>query len=260
MTIPWKNLLPWVFILLTACTPGRTVLESEATSAMMRQDFARSIPLWDQVLAKDPKNADAYRDRATAKVAVEDLKGALADYNESLAYAPRVGTTYLYRGAVWEAMGRWDDAIRDYNRVLQLGPRAADALNNRGNAYGGKGEWTKAIQDFESALIINPRYDLARLNLALAFIETNQPKRALEIYAKVGKQERAFVDLQAAEALALWESKRFKEASVLIRKALKQNPNYGNRKWLRELRRWPPRVVEKTLAMEQALKLPGLRP
>jgi tetratricopeptide (TPR) repeat protein len=255
MTMTWKKLLPWMLLLLSACAEGRTVTESEATAAMMRGDFARSIPLWNRVLSEDPKNADAYRDRATAKVAVEDLQGALADYNESLVYAPRVGTTYLYRGAVWEAMGRWDDAIVDYNRVLQLEPRADDALNNRGHAYGGKGAWPQAIQDFESALILNPRSDIARLNLALAFLETDQPKRALAIYAKASERERTFADFQAAYAVALWQSNRSKESALWMGKALKQEPRYGDRTWLQTLRRWPPKVVEKTLAMQKALKL-----
>ncbi len=230
--------------LVVGCGPEpRTVLESEATSAMLRQDFSKAVTLWDQVLIKDPRNADAYRDRANSKVYLGNFQGALKDYDQSLGYAPRVAATYLNRGTVFEALDRWDEAIRDYDRVLDLEPRAVDALNNRGNALGGKGLWTQAIENFRSALIINPRYDLARSNLALALFQMDQYTEALAVLDQAPKGFEQFADAQAGRAVILWRLGKPQAAQGFAQKALSQEQGYGDREWLTQFRRWPPKAV-----------------
>ena len=153
--------------------------------------YNESIASFNRVLALDPKNADALRQRAMAKREIKDLAGALEDLNRAIEMDPKNALAYLGRGITKERMNDVAGAIADYNRgitlnpgypngylyrgslklnqkdnagaiadlsrVIELEPNNASAYNNRGLAKEHSGDLQGALKDFEKAFALDPK-------------------------------------------------------------------------------------------------------
>src|SRR3990172_2021300 len=63
-------------------TPGGEELLAAGIDAANGGDWQRAIALFDQVIALDPNNTQAYLQRGNAFLQLDDLTQAIADYNE----------------------------------------------------------------------------------------------------------------------------------------------------------------------------------
>ena len=81
-----------------------------AVAAIQAKDFAHAIPLLDQVVAKDPKNADAFNYLGYSYRQLGQMDQALSFYGKALAIDPNhrgaheyLGELYLQKGDVKNA-------------------------------------------------------------------------------------------------------------------------------------------------------------
>src|SRR5262249_37313560 len=96
-------------------------------------------------LAKNPKDAAAYRDRAWAKQRLGDYEGAEADYTKAIEFDPQNAKLYAWRGYVRNVRKQFEEAIADCTRAAELDPRLTTAFSNRGYAR-------MVLHDFQGAL------------------------------------------------------------------------------------------------------------
>ena len=94
-----------------------------------------------------------------------------------------------------------------YRRALENDPRSADAANGMGVLLVQGHRAAEAVRWFEQALAGAPGFMEARLNLGIAYQESGNRDKALEIYKRVlaesaagSKEHRAATDLLAALA------------------------------------------------------------
>ena len=83
---------------------------TKAKALIEAKDYAGAMPLLQQVVAKDPKNADAYNLMGFATRKSGDANGSLQYYNQALGIDPKhlgaheyIGEAYLMLGKVAEA-------------------------------------------------------------------------------------------------------------------------------------------------------------
>lgn len=88
----------------------------------LQNKFAEAISEITKVIAKNPKDGDAYRVRATLKVKNKDLAGAVKDYDSCLALEPTV-KSYKDRANLHAQMGHKDQAQKDLNEAKKLEDR-----------------------------------------------------------------------------------------------------------------------------------------
>ena len=67
----------------------------------------------------DPRNIEAYLNRAYAKLKLKNFQGALSDYSKALNYSPDNGFIYFKRAETQIMLGNVKGACDDLDYALQ---------------------------------------------------------------------------------------------------------------------------------------------
>jgi Mlc titration factor MtfA (ptsG expression regulator) len=124
----------------------------------------------------DPRDGEAYQQRASARVKQRRYRKALADCKRALRCDPDDWTTYRVRGAAYLGLGNYEAAKRDLDRALQEDKLDAEALYLRGRVWTALGQHRRAVSDFDKSLAVRPLvaevyYHSALANRALGNLE-----------------------------------------------------------------------------------------
>jgi tetratricopeptide (TPR) repeat protein len=119
-------------------------------------DYLRAIRDFDEVIRRDPKNAEALNDRCWTRALVGELEGALKDCNEALRLDPGYADALDSRGLVNLKSGRLGEAISDYDSALKAQPKRAPSLYGRGIAKLRRGNVDSGNSDIGAAKAIQP--------------------------------------------------------------------------------------------------------
>ena len=104
----------------------------------------------------DPRDGEAYQQRASARVKQRRYRKALADCKRALRRDPDDWTTYRVRGAAYLGLGKYEAAKCDLDLVLQEDRLDAEALYLRGRAWAALGRHRRAVSDFDKSLAVRP--------------------------------------------------------------------------------------------------------
>jgi tetratricopeptide (TPR) repeat protein len=97
------------------------------------------------------------------------LKEAVEIYTEVIAKNPRSAEAYNWRGIAYEDLGQLDQALEDFNKAIQIAPDYADAYNNRGEIYRKKNMIPQAIGDYRKATELEKNFAEAYYNMGLMY-------------------------------------------------------------------------------------------
>lgn len=184
-------------------------------------DQARGI--LSNVVAREPKNADALNLLGIALAQGRNFQGAVEAMQRAIAAAPQHAGAHMNFGGVLKRMGRLSEAATSFeraaslrpdapipalrqlasvlidlgrgeeavavcSRILALSPQDVPALNDRGLAHLDLGRGEAALTDFDTALAVNARFAAAKGNKGLAL-------------AKLGRLDDALAACDAALAM-----------------------------------------------------------
>lgn len=90
---------------------------TRAKSMIEAKNYQGAMPLLKQVVAKDPKNADAYTLMGYATRKSGDPNGSLQYYNQALALDPKHIGAHEYIGEAYLMLGRPADAEQHLARL-----------------------------------------------------------------------------------------------------------------------------------------------
>lgn len=219
--------------------------------ALNATDVRAEEAIWTDIIdrygsSQAPWAADvvgrAIGNRGNARARQGRLEAALLDYGEAIKRCPWSVDPVLNRGVALEGLGRFREAIADYRAVLAVSPQDPAAWNNLGNATAGTGEWEAAIDFYKRAVALAPQFAFAVSNLTLAEYEVGKNDGAtLRSMRALLRRYPEFSDVRAALTAALWESGLQGQAEDEWRRV--DDPRYRDLAWLRNTRRWPPRLV-----------------
>jgi tetratricopeptide (TPR) repeat protein len=199
---------------------------SQSQSEESKENYARSIQMYSQLIALDGQSAKAWLRRANARrqagdlgLAAEDLSqvlqldpaDAVASGTRGLVYAElgdqelavrdytvairRQPLLYVERATAYVERGQWDQAIADCSEFLRLNEDAADVYDLRARAYYEKGLYDLAIADCGEAIRLLPEYSVFRLNRGIAYDRAGREDLALADFT-----EAIRLDWKLAEA------------------------------------------------------------
>lgn len=140
--------------------------------------------LYDQILQRDPNNAQALFLSGVLIYQRGDLEAALTRFDSVLVLNPAHYDAHAARGAVLSSLGHHQDALAAYNRAQQLRPGSAQIYNNRANSLFALGRREEALESYELALKQNPAYAEAWCNRAILLMELSRLQEALESFQK----------------------------------------------------------------------------
>ena len=109
-----------------------------------------ALPLLNEVIAAEPKRAEAYVWRAKVRRRLGDEEGAIADYTQAVRFAP-TAENYLARALVWLSLNQPAGAIADGREAVALKPAFAGGHRLLGKALGLIGDGAGAIAAYKQA-------------------------------------------------------------------------------------------------------------
>ncbi len=130
-------------------------------------DFRRAVHEATQAIKLDAHFADAYADRASARVERNDINGALDDAVEAIRLDPTSARSHLVRAWVF---GRKKDprgAFSDLEEAIRLEPGNAWLFVERAQLWRAGGKLDEALEDLTKALALDPDLTYAYLYRAM---------------------------------------------------------------------------------------------
>jgi tetratricopeptide (TPR) repeat protein len=85
----------------------------KAAELIKKEQYAQAVPLLEQVLAKNGKDADAYNLLGFSHRKLGKLEQALAYYDKALSIDPKHRGAHEYRGEAYLELGQLDKAKQD---------------------------------------------------------------------------------------------------------------------------------------------------
>ena len=157
----------------------------EAKVHVEEGNLEKALERYNEAIAKQPKNGEAYYQRALIHQDRENLQLALEDFTQAILLESHLTESYYQRGNIRFELGDRQGAKADYTEAIELDPSFAPAYVNRGSVLSDLGDDKGAILDYTQALEIEPTLGAAYLNRCLS-------------WSNVGDQDRAIADCTQA--------------------------------------------------------------
>lgn len=144
-------------VMLVGCSTTSSSSSVDLGNTFYRNsEYASAADAFSAAIAKNPRSAAAWNNRAAARLRLGDVNGAIADYNKAIELAPNDPEIYYNRGNALVAAGQYQEAIADYTRAIALNPTYAKAIYNRGTVYALLGQRDVAQADWSRAVALEP--------------------------------------------------------------------------------------------------------
>jgi tetratricopeptide (TPR) repeat protein len=156
---------------LTACSPKAALRRIQRTRDQyipkVDPDPQHLIDEADLKLSKNPKDAEAYAQRASGYDQQHDIEDALSDYNKAISLAPHRHATW-YAGRGW-LNGNENQALADFNEAIQLDPDNADYHLQRACVLASLGRYDQSKADFGKSISLG--YDPVKVSSQRRFLD-----------------------------------------------------------------------------------------
>ncbi|MBO1350662.1 MAG: tetratricopeptide repeat protein [Hormoscilla sp. GUM202] len=165
--------------------------EQGAKEDDLKANASIAAPILDranQALQQNPKDANAYLERARAKMILQDYEEAIADIDRAIQQNPKDANAYLERAHANMMLQDYEGAIADIDRAIQQNPKDANAYLERASVNMELQDYESAIADASEAIELKP-------NFAEAYWLRSEARREL------GDEEGAHADEQKAQDL-----------------------------------------------------------
>ncbi|MGL5062721.1 MAG: tetratricopeptide repeat protein [Microcoleus sp.] len=118
---------------------------------------------------------------------------AEALYRQLIARYPKQADAYYKLGTLLSARGNMTDAIAQFQQAIKFNPKHAKAYNDLGVAMASQGQLPEAITQWREAIKINGEYPDALNNLGVALLRQGQKEDEAEAVASLKKAKELFV-------------------------------------------------------------------
>jgi tetratricopeptide (TPR) repeat protein len=130
--------------------PVQKALEN-GTAFEEKGQFVEAMVEYNRAIELDPKNTDAYYNRALLYRKQGNSKAALEDFDKIISINPNYSEPYYGRGQIYDEQGKKSKAIADYTKAIENNSNYKLAYYKRCMAYQSQGEYRKALDDAQKA-------------------------------------------------------------------------------------------------------------
>jgi tetratricopeptide (TPR) repeat protein len=131
-------------------------LVQQANELALKNDFAGSLDLLQQAIAKDATDGAAYSQLAKLYYSAGDIEKASEAISQALerdAYQP----DFLYvQGKISEKQGKLEEALGAFQRTTIVNPKESDAFFEMGVIYEQRGDREHALAAYKKAAALSP--------------------------------------------------------------------------------------------------------
>lgn len=148
------------------------------------QDPNKAIEIYTKAIIENPNDAEAYKNRSTAKFILSDHKGAFDDLSKSIEIKPTIDNfilKFFYRKFLGDSARK----ILDFDEALKIYPNNSSFLLFRGVEKQRMKDFQGAISDFSKIIEIDStEVDFAYYNRGMAKVALFQKESACSDFRK----------------------------------------------------------------------------
>jgi tetratricopeptide (TPR) repeat protein len=152
----------------------RVAMEQEKNPAAL----AESLTKLDDLVKKEPKQADAHYARGWVLSRLGKADDAVTAYDKAFALDKRLADAAYNAGVVLARAGKQKEAVARFDKALTSDPKLVDAAYNAGQAYYDLKQFAKAAERWTAAQKLTPD-------------DFNTAKKLLQAYVALGKAAEA---------------------------------------------------------------------
>jgi len=195
-----------------------------------KQKWFEAAKVFDELVKKEPNNANAYYHRGIAHQRMNLLDEAITDFTKAIELDNDDADAYFHRAQIYYNNLEWDKSVPDLNRAIRLNPDYAEAYYGLGMIDEQIGEWKKAIEDFSAVIEREPDNALAYFHRGINYTLDKSNDSARKDFKKsielIPDEPAAYLNIGITYAI----EDNMKEAMNWFKQSLKINPKYGEAK------------------------------
>ncbi len=199
-----------------------------ANSAVRDRRFGEALPILEDVLREDPRNAFARLVLGSAHMGMGQYPQAIAQYRQYLEMVPTSAYAHQWIAICQVRLGDQDDALRESAAALAIDPKFSDARVLRGGILAGRGRYDEALAELRAAVESDPAKPMVRLDLAKVLSEARRAGEAREQYDAILKIQADFAPALNGLGALDAEAGRFAEAEAWFRRSLDAEPRQAD--------------------------------
>ncbi len=183
--------------------------------------------IYEQVLAREPRNADAQQFLGLLRLRRGDVEGAVERISRAVVLNPKVGAYHYNLGLALQRRGDAAEAMASYRRAVGLSPDLAEAHNNLGNLLRESGALEAAVESCRRAVELRGEWAEAHLNLGTALQTAGRFDEALASFHRALGIAPHLAEAHYNLGSTLQRQGRLDDAMVSLRQAIAIKPDYG---------------------------------
>lgn len=145
--IPVIVIIAWMLWLFT-----QRRARSRPARAVDGQSVQKVLATYDRQLKINPRNANAFFQRARLHRENGDLSTALRDYSSAIQLNARFTWAYIGRAIVHTLQNRYAEALNDYQMAERLEPELTEIYNSRAWTHTQCGDYAAAAADYTTLI------------------------------------------------------------------------------------------------------------
>lgn len=185
----------------------------------------RAIADFDNAIALDPDDADAYNARGQVWLDKGDNDSAISDFDRAIELDPGKAEAYYNRGRAWARKGNDTRAIADYSHAIEFDPAYFQAYNNRGFVFNRMGEFDRAIADFDETISLNPQHPYAYNNRAISWGAKGDAERAVADYSQAITLDPTYINPYGSRGIYYFYNRELAKAQADLAAAAELAPD-----------------------------------
>lgn len=182
--------------------------------------------MYRQVLAVQPRNADAHNLLGCVYRSERNLDDAIVSISAAIALDQKVASFYNNLGTCYSAKVERAAAELCFRKALELDPQYADAWSNLGMLLNEASREEESLQVLEKAAELNPEHEGILCNLGCGYLQMHREGRAHAVFAQTMERFPGSAAALLGLAQSLHKLGREEEALQKVEQLLLQNGKY----------------------------------
>ena len=195
-----------------------------ANSAVRDRRFSEALPVLQDVLREDPKNAFATLVLGSAYLGMEQYPRAILQYRRYLELVPTSASAHQWIAICHIRLGQQDLALKEAEAALAIDPRFSDARILRAGIRASRRQYQAAIADLQQAVSLDPAKPMIKLDLAKVLDEAGRPDDARREFEGILKSQPDYVPALTGLGALLAKAGQYDQAEALLRRSLTLEP------------------------------------
>lgn len=233
---------------------------SQAKQCFSEKRYKSALPLLNEAIKKNPKEAVYFRDRGHAYYKLDAKEEALADFQTALRldpdiklatksvalcylslskYADAIDTCtkglkkephqyelFAIRGEAYFSIKKFKESIEDMSKAIELRP-IDNYYKARAKAYEELQQWNNAINDYSKSIAINPSTGVQYKRRGLCYMNVRDYTKSVGDFSKMIELQYQTAEAYALRAKAYEKLGRFDQAKADLANTRKINDDFG---------------------------------